>query len=73
MGRPDMRGDELGFRTGLQRQFQQVAAVQAQNGPSVRANVPDRFQACGKLVRRLKRRQKNQVVDLARPAAALVD
>ena len=31
MGRPDMRGDELGFRTGLQRQFQQVAAVQAQD------------------------------------------
>ena len=68
-----MGGHQFGSGTGIKSQFQQVAAVQSENGASVRANVADRFEPCRKLVCCIQRGQQNQVVDLARPAVPFVD
>ena len=73
VGRPDVSGDELRVRAGVQGQLQQVPAVQAQNGPPVGVDVADGLQPGGELVRRLQRGQQDQVVDLPGFAVALVD
>ena len=73
MRRPDMRWNKLRVRAGFQRQLQQVAAVQPQDRASVRANVANRLQAGGKLVRRFQAWQQNHIMYLPRPAAPLVD
>ena len=71
--RPDVRRDELGLRAGVQRQLEQIAAVETQDWPSVGVDVPDGLQFCGQLVRRLQTGQQDHVVHLARFAIALID
>ena len=73
VGRPDVGGNEFRAGAGLQRQLQQVPAVQSQDGPAVGADVADGLQPGRELVRRLQRGQEDQVVDLSSLAVALVD
>ena len=63
-----MGGDKLRLRTGIQRQLQQVPAIQPQNGAAVGADIAHRLQAGGQLLCRLQGGEENQVVDLAGPA-----
>ena len=71
--RPDVRGDELRVRTGVQRQLEQVTAVHAEDGAAVRMDIAHRLEPRGQFVRRLQAGQQNQVVHLACFAMALVD
>ena len=73
VGRPDVGGDELRVRAGLQRQLQQVPAVQAQDGPPVGVDVADGLQPGGELIGGLQGGEQDQVVDLPGPAVPLVD
>ncbi len=72
-GRPDMGGDQHCLGHGFQHDFQQVARVQPQNGPSVGIEIADLGQAFGKAVRAFHIRHKNQVVHLAHFAVSLVN
>ena len=58
---------------GLQHDLQQVTRVQPQNRPAVGPDVADPLQPGLQPLHRLKRRRKDDVVDLARLIAALVD
>ena len=62
---PDMGRDKDSRRTDLQRDFQQVAAVQPQNRPSVRMQVAHLLQTAGQRLRFLQARKENDVVHLA--------
>ena len=73
VGRPDVCGNKLRIRAGLQRQLQQVTAVQPQDGAAVGADIAHGLQAGGQFVRRLQRGQQDQIVDLPGLAVALVD
>ena len=73
VGRPDMGGDELRVGADLQRQLQQVPAVQPQNGTAVGVDVADGLQPGGQLVRRLQGREQNDVVDLPGLSVLFVD
>ena len=73
VGGPDVGGDKLSLRAGLQGQLQQVPAVQTQNGPPVGVDVADGFQPGGQLVRRLQIGQEDQVVDLSGLSVPLID
>ena len=55
------------------RDFQQVAAVQAQNGPPVRMDVADCLQLVGERLRRLQAGKQDDVVHLADPAVLFVN
>ena len=73
MRRPDVRGDELRIPAGIQRQLEQVAAVQPEDGAAVRPDVADCLEPRGELVRRLEAGQEDHVMYLARLAVALID
>ena len=73
VGRPDMRGDEHGVRRGLEGDFQQIAAVQTENGTAVGMDIPDRFQTQGQLLRRLQAGEQDQVMHLADASVLFVD
>ena len=73
VGRPDVGGDQLRVRAGLQDQLQQVPAVQAQDGPPVGVDVADGLQPDRRLVRRLQAGEQDQVVDFAGLAVPLID
>ena len=70
---PDMGRHEHGLRTGLQGQFQQIMAGQAQNGPPVGVDVADGLQPPGQLLRLLQPRQQDQAVDLPGLSVLLVN
>ena len=74
----DMRGPDVGWNkdglwAALQRDLQQITAVQAENRPPVRVEVADGLQTPGELLRLLQSGQKNQAVDLTRPAVLLIN
>ena len=73
MRRPDMGGNQHALRTGVQKDFQQIPAVQPQNRPSVRMDIPDGFQPGRQPVRLLKPRQQNHIVNLPHFAVFLVN
>src|SRR3989339_904908 len=57
----------------FEEDLQQVAGIQTQDGPAVRFDVADRGQFGVETFNRLKIRGKEQIVDLADLAVALVD
>src|SRR5699024_2191695 len=66
-------GDELRVRAGVQRQLEQVAAVQTEVEAAARPDVADGLEPRGELVRCLNPGQEDHVMYLPRPAVALVD
>ena len=73
MGRPDVGGNINGFGAAFQHDFQQVAAVQAQDGAAVAVQVADGFQPVGQVFRRVQPRQDDHVMHLAGLSVPLVD
>ena len=73
MRRPDVRGNEYGLWAGFQRHFQKIAAIQPENGPSVRVDVANALQARGKALRSLKGWQEDDIMHLARAAVFFVN
>jgi len=73
MRRPDMSGDKHGAGTGFQCDFEQIPAVQAQDGTAVGMQVPDLLQPLGKAFRLLESGKQEQVVYLADPAVLFVN
>ena len=73
VGRPDVGGNQLRVRTGLQGQLQQVPAVQTQDGTAIRADIPHRLQPGRHLVRRLQAGEEYQMVDFPGLAVPLVN
>ena len=71
--RPDMRRNEDGLRAGLQRDLQQIAAVQSENGTPIRMDVPDQLQPARKRIRSVETWQQDHIVHLARFAVSLID
>ncbi len=71
--RPDVRGHQVAPRPGVQRDLQQVARVEAENGAAVGRQVPDLGQGGGDCARRLECGGINKVVDLPGHPVALVD
>ena len=61
------------FLSLLLSRLQQITAVQAENRPPVRVEVADGLQASGELLRLLQSGQKDQAVDLSRPAVLLIN
>lgn len=73
MRRPDVRGNEYGLWAGFQRHFQKIAAIQPENGPSVRVEVADALQTRGKALRSFKGWQEDDIMHLARAAVFFVN
>lgn len=73
MRRPDMGGDKYRLRAGIQRNFQQIPAVQPKDGTPIRMDIADGFQPVGEGLGILQRGQQNYIVNLAGPAAFFVD
>ena len=71
--RPDMGRDEDGLRTAVQRDFQQVAAIQPQNGPPVGMEIADGLQPVGEGFGGFQPRQEDDMMHLARFSAAFID
>jgi hypothetical protein len=71
--RPDVRGHEVAVLAGLEGDLEQVARVQAQDGPAVGAEVADPSERGGEPGHRVQVGQIDQVVHLARMVVALVD
>src|SRR5262249_39528895 len=72
-GRPDMGRNEVGMLTRFQGDLEKIAGIEAQDRPAVRGDVADSPKACGKPVHRLEVRRVDQMMDLSRPVALLVD
>jgi hypothetical protein len=71
--RPDVRRHEVGVRPGVERHFQQIARIEAEDGPAVGSDVADPREAGRQPVGAGEIGQIDQVVDLARALALLVD
>ena len=60
-------------RADVQRDFEQIAAVQSENRSPIRMEVPDCFQTFRQDFSLLQTGQQNQVMHLAHPAVLLVN
>ena len=72
-GGPDVGRDEKPLGRLVEQDLEQVAAVEPEDGPAVRGDVAERGEFGVETAHRIEIRQVEQVVDLAHPAAALVD
>ena len=70
--RPDVGGNKDGLQAAIQRDFQQITAVQAQNGPAVAMQVSNGLQAVSERFRVLQAGKQNHMVNLPRFFAAFV-
>ena len=70
---PDVGRNEEPLRRLVEQNFEQVAGIQPEDGPAVRGDVAERGELGVETAHRIEIRQVEQVVDLAHPAAALVD
>ena len=71
--RPDMRRDEIGVRTGRERDLQQIARVEPENRPPVGGDIADAGKPIGNAVGDSEIGRIDQVVDFARLIGLLVD
>lgn len=71
--RPDMRGDENGVRTDVQREREKLLCGNAEDGPAVRTDVAHLFEFERKPFRRVERGQKDHAVHLAHPAVLFIN
>ena len=71
--RPDVCGNHDPVGRAFQQDFQQVAGIQPQNGPTVRGQIADLRQPQGEAFCVLQAGHKDQVVDFAHLAQAFVD
>ena len=70
---PDVGRNEEPLRRLVEQNFEQVAGIQPEDGPAVRGDVAERGELGVDPARTVEVGQVEQVVDLAHPAAALVD
>ena len=68
-----MGGNENGLRAAVQRDFQQVAAIQPQNGPPVGMEIADGLQPVGEGFGGFQPRQEDDMMHLARFSTAFID
>ena len=61
---PDMGGNVNGLRAAFQHNFQQIPAVQPQDGPAVAVQIADGLQPVGKPLRRVQPRQNDHMMHL---------
>ena len=73
IGRPDMRRNIDRPGAQLQQDFQQVLAVQPQNGAAVRVNIPNGLQLAGDQLRLFQAGEQNQAVHLSDPAMLFIN
>ena len=71
--RPNMRGNEYGARTAVERDLGQIPTRQPQDRPPVRMQVADALQPFRQRFGVLDRRQQNEIVYLARLTVLLVN
>ena len=71
--RPDVGGDEHGARAGVQRDLQQIAAIEAQNRPAIRMDVANGLQPLRKRLRACEIRQKDHAMHFAGFAILLIN
>ena len=71
--RPDVGGDKVAARVGLQRNLQQITRIQPQDRPAIGANVANALQPGLKEIKRRKAGEKAEIVHFAHLVMALVD